>query len=190
MFKEAAQYNHILAEKMTIFNPNISWAEVLKKGEGKTDEQILRNLIMPKLWVNKPHGEDLDDRLTAYYFMHFTRLFKKYENIKKIYIMDDISSPIEELNHLLEQKVSILRRFLNIYQIKILRSPTDEDYTFPLSYIVSGGELKGHIVKDDDLWSHVISSPVVNRILISIKLMQLGVSIENILANVKNFYFI
>ena len=190
MFKEATKYNHILAEKMSIFNPNINWDEVLKKGEGKTDEQILKNLIMPKLWVNKPHGEDLDDRLTMHYFMHFTRLFKKYENVKKIYIMDNISSSIEELHHLLEQKLSILRRFLNIYQIETLNSPSDDSYTFPLSYIVSGGELKGDVIKDDDLWSHVISSPVVNRILISIKLLQLGVSIENILANVKNFYFI
>ena len=193
MFKLSIPYAHIIAKEMKAFNPNVDWEEVLSKAETKTDIQMLENYIKPKLWVNKTHGEDLDDRLTMYYFMYFTKMFKPYPKIKQVYIMTtdgDHKNIPEELLHLLDQKYSILKRFLNINNIKIISKQSSEDYTIPLYHLITNEKIYSKIIPDTDLWSNVIVDPIVNRVLLSVKLLQLGVPSENIIHVAQNFYFI
>lgn len=193
MFKQAIPYIHILSDKMKAFNPNITWEDILMKAESKTDEQMLNNYIMPKIWINKSSGEDLDERLTMKYFIYFTSLFKKYKNVKSVYIMknDKIQNPdIEEFIHLLDQKYSVLKRFLKIYQINIEDKQTKNSYVIPLYHVITGEKLIGNIIEDNDLYSITLGNSSVNKILLSTKMLQLGINSENILSNVKNFYFI
>lgn len=178
---------------MKKFNSNVDWEEVLSKAETKTDIQMLENYIKPKLWVNKTHGEDLDDRLTMYYFMYFTKMFKAYPKIKQVYIMTkdgEYKDIPEELLHLLDQKYSILKRFLNINNIKILSKQSSEDYSVPLFHLITNEKIYSKIIPDIDLWSNVIVDPIVNKVLLSVKMLQLGIPSENIIHVAQNFYFI
>lgn len=192
MFKEALSYIHILAEHMCEFNPNIEWEEVLMKAKDKTDEQMLNNVIRPKLWVDKSHGEDLDDRPNMHYFMHFTKLFKKYNKVDRLYIV--VGEPFddcpEEFVHLLEKKQNVLERFMKIRMIKTEEKQTHDTYVLPLWYGVHKEDIKGKIIKDNELYTFVISNPVVNQCLLACKLLQLGVDVENIVPLVKKFYFL
>ena len=206
MLKAAIPYIHMLSECMKEFNPNVPWEDILVKAESKTDEQLLKNIIMPKIWVNKAAGEDLDEWLTMKYFLYFTSLFKKYKDVKSVYIMENnskVNYDIEELVHLLDQKYSVLKRFLKMHQISIEEKQTTKSYVIPLYHILTGEKVIGTILKDNDLdkddggfitdndlYPIIIGNDAVNRILISAKMLQLGISVENILSNVKNFYFI
>ena len=192
MFKEALSYIHILADKMKDFNENIDWEEVLTKASTKTDEQMLNDVIRPKLWIDKSHGEDLDDRLNMHYFMYFTKLFKKYNKVDRVYVV--VGEPFddcpEEFTHLLEKKQNVLERFMKIRMIKPEEKQTRDTYVLPLWYGVHNEDIKGKVIRDNELYTLTLSNPVVNQCLLACKLLQLGVNVEDILPVVKKFYFL
>ena len=196
MFNAAFEHIHILAEELKAFNPNIDWETVLMKARNKTDEEILENIIKPKIWVEKSHGQDLDERLRIRYIKHFTKLFKRYNYVDRVYIVtytDDNEHYIpEELIHLLRQKESALNAFLRINQITIDTSPSRNTYIFPLYSIITPLKTNDNdrIIKDNDLWAFTIHDKSINRILLAVKMLQLGTPINDIVRSVKDFYFL
>ena len=192
MFKAALEYIHVLSERMKEFNRNIDWEIVLEKAKDKTDEQMLNDIIRPKIWVSKSHGDDLDDKLNLHYFIHFTKLFKRYEKVNRVYIIEGkpFDGCPEELINLLERKKNVLERFLNIRMIRTEDKQTKDSYVIPLYSTVCNESIKGKVIKDNELYSFVITNPIVNKCLIACKLLSLGVSVEDIVPNVEKFYFI
>ena len=192
MFKAALEYIHILSERMKEFNRNIDWEVLLLKAKDKTDEQMLYDVIRPKVWVNKSHGEDLDDKLNLHYFIHFTKIFKRYEKLDHIYIVEGepFEGCPEELIMLLEKKKDVLERFMKVRMIRREEKQTRNSYVVPLYSLVYNEEIKGKIIKDNELYSFVITNPIINKCLIACKLLVLGVPVEDIVSNVEKFYFI
>lgn len=193
MFKSVKNYNHILAKELSIFNENIDWLSVLEKSTGMSDEKILTNLILPKVWVKKSHEDDLTDRIRLYYFKHFTKLFKSLPDIKEVYVMmyKFVESSIpEELLNLYAQKESALMSFLKINNIGVLPNQTSSSYVFPLYHIFTNEKMEGKLIKDNDLWSITIKDSNINRILMIVKMMTLGIDVKTALSTSRNFYYI
>ena len=88
-------------------------------------------------------------------------------------------------------KIYIVNKTIKIIDnIKIISKQSSEDYTIPLYHLITNEKIYSKIIPDTDLWSNVIVDPIVNRVLLSVKLLQLGVPSENIIHVAQNFYFI
>lgn len=123
LFNNIQLIKNDLVKYLSSINENINWSEFLNKYGTLDDERILKR-IRSLIWIDKnlDHNET---SLNSTYFQHYTILINKFITLfkkDKIYILnpdpENSNDIIDEFLFEINQKINVIHRLLNIYNIK------------------------------------------------------------------------